>query len=224
MSSCPHPPTAGQFTNHHTVTPTHRCCSLKVLIGWKSASNRLLQACLRHKLPTRLRVTVFTRKIRSMANNLSCLATSLSSSHTAGRKAARSTTHQVGKVGGFTNASPFNVGWEPRGLPRLYNNNVHGETPTVARRRHRWWGLGESLEHKHRLANGGREPRQCACIDRPERARSEAKAHAQTSTSSMARDSQAAGAREAGVHHPGDFFFFFFFGCLLPPRAQSTRR
>lgn len=102
-------PSPGQFSNH-TVTPTHRCCSLKVLIGRTRASNGSLPACLQHKPPTALRVSVFPSKIRSHAKNLSCLTTALSSSHTAERKAARSTTHQVGKVAGFTNASPFNIG------------------------------------------------------------------------------------------------------------------
>lgn len=50
-------------------------------------------------------------------------------------------------------------------------------------------------------ANGGREPRQCARIDRPERARTEAKAHARISAARVARDSRAAGARDARIHH-----------------------
>lgn len=89
------------------------------------------------------------------------------------------------------------------------------ETQTVAGRRRRGWRLGGCLEHKHTRANGGREPRQCARIDRPERARTEAKAHARISTASFARDSRAAEAREARIHHARSHL-------ALTPRAWNN--
>lgn len=62
LRSCrPAPPSfspSGQSTNHHRVTPTHRCWRLKVLIDRKSAPNRVLRPRLQHKLPGALRVRI----------------------------------------------------------------------------------------------------------------------------------------------------------------------
>lgn len=65
-------------------------------------------------------------------------------------------------------------------------------------------GLGESLERKQELANGGRRPRHCVLASTDPRActpRTPKRMH-NTPTSSVARDFTAARARKAGVAPP----------------------